>query len=242
VIEFHEKIKQAHGDKAAAEMNFLEEHPQWFRLHFRPAIEQPDFPSVLAFYVAAHMNAALARASTLVGGFISAINERNVLVAILIGRAHSETVGSLATVYLELKRLQARPNDFKQATAALLHLMCGTKLKVHDGLPVMEPLNVMKLIDDAERAARDVGLGELGLREMYEHRCEYTHPNCAGLNLGLESREAFSGKYEYPLVSAELELAEIKGMFASDALARRLVEGVEAWIVSDGAKYPSYLS
>ncbi|AGH94326.1 hypothetical protein [Pseudobdellovibrio exovorus] len=122
----------------------------------------------------------LGRSQDLLEDSIDMIEKKKFISLAVLSRAHLETTASLGYFLNNLKRYYAKEVDFNKVAEVLYKLKFGSKQN-DDGLEI-DPINVMNMVDAADKVLKGHGLEEKVIRYNYNIACELSHPNYRGIS------------------------------------------------------------
>ncbi len=130
-----------------------------------------------------YIQMALCRSKLLAEGVITALNAKNVLLAMLSARAHLEVTGALAFFFRKLHNYYSNVIPYEILNEALQRLILGSKsFELSGSAPA--PVNVMTLIDAADEYLGKKGKRDIkNFRENYNYLSEYCHPDFFGITM-----------------------------------------------------------
>lgn len=122
----------------------------------------------------------LSRSHDLLEDSIDMINKRKFISLAVLSRAHLETTASAGYFLNHLKKYYAGEIDYNTIAEVVYKLKFGSKQN-DDGLEI-DPINVMNMVDAADKVLKGYGLEAKAIRYNYNIACEITHPNYRGIS------------------------------------------------------------
>lgn len=129
----------------------------------------------------------LFRSKLLVDGYVSAINSKNPIVAIISLRAYFETIGTLAYILKKYHQFYNNRITSEKFASEVEKLYLGIRDKeLKNNIPIApDPIGVMNLVDAVDEVIKiKFPNKSKNFRSAYERLSEFSHPNSLGYSLG----------------------------------------------------------
>jgi hypothetical protein len=168
--------------------NELEEYMPSYQSRFYgrlvPKSNKPD--RLLGYNGINFLLNSLQRSRCIFIGFIDCINRTHRGLAYLAARAHFETTGLVAYFLRYIQKFYQGEIKYEDIDDLLLKLSVGGRTfpekNTHPERP--EAVNVLTLIDGADKVFIEMGGDKNIFRSCYDYLSEFCHPNWAGLTIG----------------------------------------------------------
>ena len=163
--------------------NLRSNHRQHQALRFKRIVSQAERPDRLFGINGVHfLLKLLERSNDLIEEALFAIERHKTLTLILTARAHFETTASAGFFLRKLEKFYQNEVDEDTLSNFIGKLSTGSRIKDAETEDVKfpDPINVLTLIDEADKKLKSMGGHPDMLRSCYDVLSEYNHPNLMG--------------------------------------------------------------
>lgn len=138
----------------------------------------------------------LYRSKVLTEGWISSVNQQNVICSSILLRSHMEVTGAIGFLLKRLRSFYKETITLEKLDEDIKRLSLGDRYR-KDWEKVVKPHTVMCLIDAVDDLYKqDTGNKGKKFRDTYELLCEFSHPNYLGIVVGAKINKNYIVRFD----------------------------------------------
>lgn len=193
---FSENLKKIMGnDKLKEILPNVEEYYKKHEVRYAYILKSlPERPRRLIGHNATKLiHNYLYRSKVLTEGWISSVNQQNIICATTLMRSHMEVTGAIGFLLKRLRSFYNNTITLEKLEEDLKRLSLGDRYSNKK----VEPHNVMCFIDSVDHLYKqDTGEKDKIFRDTYDFLCEFSHPNFLGVVVGSKINKNYIVRYE----------------------------------------------